>query len=669
MVFTILTAADLHGTKLNYELDFGAPPSLPELRDRIESVFGAEAAARRPADVPNLPFVAHRMQTFDDRVELWVDLVNAHQLQDYSQVYVFQKETAWHKEVQSKIPPPVKPPLRASSPSGGARDAALAAAVHASSPHHAASLRTHDALAAQAQAHAAASAHAAGVAASYTPHHASPPPLHHHHHHLPPGHHPLTPTARDTAEYHALLARHSHSPQAALLPHHHAGGLPPLAAAQAHTPYGHASVPGVPSEATHAEKVRIVYDELDVGKIRVVHLEEWATLFDKVKLADYAGDLFVKADANKDGKVSFDEFSRFGEQYPTVLDALYYRLRDFWLVKKHDDSIEASQRTLAMLREKEAEARNMVAHAMVEVKEQEDRVRQQAAEVAAAQSRERDALAVLEAAAQETERCRAAVAQHAHDLQVCREKQAKLHVLENEAKREHETAHVRAQLAADETARALQRLQDIQRLLEEQQAEVAKRKEAETQLQADVLAAENRTYHAASALEDAAAETKMQADRLQISEQELMRAQERERECGMVHLQARDDAAKQLVRKEAIEHELLVAKETVARRQAAEEAAARSVDVQTKATKALQDESLELASKIAATRQDEGPLIASEVRLRHQRDALEAEEALLRTNHQTFHHNTGRANLPSPRGIIPSGTPSEFASPHRLPLI
>eukprot|EP01064_Diplonema_japonicum_P006282 TRINITY_DN14196_c0_g1_i1.p1 TRINITY_DN14196_c0_g1~~TRINITY_DN14196_c0_g1_i1.p1 ORF type:complete len:583 (+),score=173.45 TRINITY_DN14196_c0_g1_i1:51-1751(+) len=566
MVCTILTSADLFGTKLNYELDFPKVPNVEELRHRAEQVFGAEAGNRRPAGVPTTQtFKAHRMQTFDDGVELWVDLVNSTQLQDFAQVYIFQKETHWHKEVQSKIPPPVKPPVPV--------------VVQASPPKRREEIPV-------------------GLVPTPTPEHlASPSPVH-------------------------LVSQ---------------------------------------IEATHQEKTRIVYEELDATKRREVTRDDWQTAFDRVQLAEYEADLFVKTDRNKDNVVSFQEFQVFADLYPTLLDALYYRLRDFWLVKQQEDSISVSLKTLDVLRERETAAREEVVAATHESIHKESALTAQMNEVVVAQGRERDAMAVMEASAQETERCRTSVATNVADLQSCKEQESVSHINHIAGLREVETHGVKLKLAEEETHKATLRLQDIMRLLEEQQIEVAKKKEFELSTAADLVSEEAKARNLAAQLEASQGQTRLATDRLSVAETELTQAQERERECGVVHLQAREEAIRQLAKKEQTENELLVSKELVLLKQQDEDAASRSVQAQLKATETLQETCTNLLARCMTTREEEAPLIVQEVRLRDARDNLEAEEARLRTDHQHFHTSSQRSTLPSPRAVIPSIT----ASPRR----
>eukprot|EP01062_Namystynia_karyoxenos_P008332 TRINITY_DN12935_c1_g1_i1.p1 TRINITY_DN12935_c1_g1~~TRINITY_DN12935_c1_g1_i1.p1 ORF type:complete len:595 (+),score=221.85 TRINITY_DN12935_c1_g1_i1:91-1785(+) len=103
MPFTVLCAADLNG-KCNFEFAFAEKPTLAELRARVDTALAAEAATRIPH-----PFQISRVQVFDERLQMWVDLVAAVQLEDYSQLYAFQVETPFTRDLPGHIPPPQRP--------------------------------------------------------------------------------------------------------------------------------------------------------------------------------------------------------------------------------------------------------------------------------------------------------------------------------------------------------------------------------------------------------------------------------------------------------------------------------------------------------------------------------------------------------------------------------
>ena len=111
-MFVALTAVDIGG-KCNFELTFPLVPTIAELREKIISVCTAESAIRRPS-APLFEF--HRAQVFDERMDMWVDLVASSQLEDYCQIYVFQRESQWHKDTPGRIPPPTKPAVHSSHP-------------------------------------------------------------------------------------------------------------------------------------------------------------------------------------------------------------------------------------------------------------------------------------------------------------------------------------------------------------------------------------------------------------------------------------------------------------------------------------------------------------------------------------------------------------------------
>ena len=293
-MFTILAAVDFH-QKCNFEFNFPAVPTVTELRDRLETVMCTEAALRRPPGVPVQPFSIHRLQVFDERMEMWVDLVSSSQLADYCQIYVFQRESPWHKDTPGRIPPPVRP----SQPMGGFSPVGMAHSPHSVAPMIPESVPRFP---------------PPSAGASYYPGVAGTPP-------------PVVESSRV-------------SPQRAHPP-------PPI---------DHMAMADIPLDMiTHAEKVRVVYDEMDVRKSRAVSYEDWSAVFSKLRINQPDGpfseetthDLFhQKADKNEDGFVSFTEFQIFAEMYPKMLDSLYFRCRD----QIHHDSRAANMEAAEHLR-------------------------------------------------------------------------------------------------------------------------------------------------------------------------------------------------------------------------------------------------------------------------------------------------------------------------------
>eukprot|EP01065_Artemidia_motanka_P026830 TRINITY_DN32067_c0_g1_i1.p1 TRINITY_DN32067_c0_g1~~TRINITY_DN32067_c0_g1_i1.p1 ORF type:complete len:697 (+),score=270.22 TRINITY_DN32067_c0_g1_i1:90-2093(+) len=638
MVFTVLVAADLFGAKLNYELDFPEIPPMASLKARIEAVFGAEAAVRRPAGAPGTPFQAHRMQTFDDNVELWVDLVAVSQLADYSQVYVFQRETPWHREVQSKIPPPTKPPP---TPAPAAMIAPVAPYPQP--------------VPVQMPIPVAPETSPRRVPSPHLITHRSPSPTR-----FPmPAGVPVAP-----------MPAYAPPPRVVPAPAPVVDYQPPAFAPPPPEPRPIVAMRDIKVETTHGDKVRSVYDDLDQRRSGAVTADEFAAAFERLRI-DSAGkthSLYEKADANSDGALSFNEFERFSELYPTLLDSLFYRNRDYWLDRRQRDAIEAAQRRLDSLRERESDARAATAETSAAVAAQDAKIQAAAADIDREKQREREAQAMLDAAAQDTSRCRETVAARASELAQIREKERQGASAQSEAATAQQTANARVRIQRDETERAQARLREIEKMLEDQRREVERHQGLEVEAEAALAAAEAKGREAEAALQQLQQDTKYAADQLSVIEQDLSRAQEREREHGVSHIQARDAVSRAQARKDAEERELAACKDREAGRRAVEADATRVVESQASTLHQLEQENREHNEKRQRTEDEERELLLQEIRIREQRDNLEKEEAALRDSHRSFHSQTGRADQPPPPRASPRiASAAAHTSVHRSP--
>ena len=88
-----------------------------------------------------------------------------------------------------------------------------------------------------------------------------------------------------------------------------------------------------PENVGHDDKVKLCFDECDANRNRTIELDELQRIFRTVELeftTSTVDSLFRKADYDKDGLVSMDEWRRFCELYPALLDSLYYRLKAHW---------------------------------------------------------------------------------------------------------------------------------------------------------------------------------------------------------------------------------------------------------------------------------------------------------------------------------------------------
>eukprot|EP01061_Rhynchopus_euleeides_P010580 TRINITY_DN20069_c0_g1_i1.p1 TRINITY_DN20069_c0_g1~~TRINITY_DN20069_c0_g1_i1.p1 ORF type:complete len:250 (+),score=53.40 TRINITY_DN20069_c0_g1_i1:40-750(+) len=169
------------------------------------------------------------------------------------------------------------------------------------------------------------------------------------------------------------------------------------------TPAPVSAVSPDPAACTFDQKVRSVFEVLGQADYEAFSETLAALRIDLPQ--DSVRMLFMKADANQDGVLQYSEFLRFCENYPTVLDSLFYRHHDSAVDVAQQDAITQAKNMVATLRERESEARVSAVQARRESDEQEQRTRQAALEVEAAERREVDAKLVLENAQGDVARC------------------------------------------------------------------------------------------------------------------------------------------------------------------------------------------------------------------------------------------------------------------------
>eukprot|EP00759_Apiculatamorpha_spiralis_P016050 PhF_6_TR22452/c1_g1_i1/m.31848 len=109
---------------------------------------------------------------------------------------------------------------------------------------------------------------------------------------------------------------------------------PPSYPSYASSPYDRGVPPyadprgGLNPNASDEEKVRIIFSELDTDRDGYVSNKELRDGF-YTRGIDFTeqtvGDLFFRADANRDGVISLGEFQAFARRFPNTIDSLYFR--------------------------------------------------------------------------------------------------------------------------------------------------------------------------------------------------------------------------------------------------------------------------------------------------------------------------------------------------------
>lgn len=113
-----------------------------------------------------------------------------------------------------------------------------------------------------------------------------------------------------------------------------------------------------------SEKLRSVFYDIDATNKGYVLYSDLRAAFDKCDIAftySTIGELFTQADANRSGHVTYDEWVRFAINFPRVVDALFFRLRDIYQDRSAFASQAAAQEAAAAAarQQREAELRGM----------------------------------------------------------------------------------------------------------------------------------------------------------------------------------------------------------------------------------------------------------------------------------------------------------------------
>eukprot|EP01065_Artemidia_motanka_P035761 TRINITY_DN43657_c0_g1_i1.p1 TRINITY_DN43657_c0_g1~~TRINITY_DN43657_c0_g1_i1.p1 ORF type:complete len:750 (+),score=187.05 TRINITY_DN43657_c0_g1_i1:57-2252(+) len=668
MSFTVFAAADLWGNKLNYELSFPSKPSPAEVLQRAAAVFGAESALRRPSTVPPAhAFQIDRLQTFDEVGQRWVDLMSPQQLQEGSQVYVFQKETQYHREQQSKIPAPVplvhspyQQPYAVSSPARPMAGVPPGPAISAASgPTSIAMLRASSATAMRSVTLPATQT----VTAAPAP---PPPP--------PPGAtSPLPPPGPSRAA--ALSATH---PSTAGRPH---GPMVPSTvpvpadppSARADLTSDRSTQPGMlpsPRQQTavvdvpHQDKVKGVFTFLAGPGRAGFDLDDFRAALSKLR-CDFASggsaaDLFVRADTDRDNVVRDAEWTKFCESYPALLDALYFRSVDCEAEARLERTMDEARAALARCREQQQEVRMAVINATAQTSEHEQRLIGCDGAIQAAHARQDEARGLLTAAKDGTERCREEVRVCVTALGVARDDERKHSVAAQESSRQVELA--RRGLAQQQQVERQQadEILALERRLEELRGGLAEAQAAVDSAHHAVASAEAEEQVAAELLRERQRGVQQQQVRVGTAEDEVAAAIVRQQHADQCLRDAEAQCRSEELNRRRCEEELVVSRTREAQQRAREQEAAQASESQEQALQQLDRERMELNLRRRQQEEEERPLLDQERRLREQRDLLEEEEKRLRSDHRSFHTAYGRGTPAADAGGL---SPSLTATP------
>ena len=160
--------------------------------------------------------------------------------------------------------------------------------------------------------------------------------------------------------------------------HHHQTSFRPGNGQMHHFAGHNGSLSYAGEEPKKETKVRTVFDHLDVNHNRYFELDAFRRTFKAVNITFSSAtiqDLFARGDTDKDGCITFPEFQNWGENYPSVLDALFFRGREKLYQNRRMQELERQQMSVDEAQRKERHANTQVEHALKELVAQQNAVR------------------------------------------------------------------------------------------------------------------------------------------------------------------------------------------------------------------------------------------------------------------------------------------------------
>ncbi|KAJ9460095.1 hypothetical protein DIPPA_29640 [Diplonema papillatum] len=442
----------------------------------------------------------------------------------------------------------------------------------------------------------------------------------------------------------------------------HAAAHAPMSTAGVTATVGHATMinpPMLPDDASHDEKTRAVFEELDVNGNKVIESEEFKRGFRALNFdlsAATVVDLFAKADANRDGVISSGEWQRYTEVYPTMLDSLYFRARDHWEDFRQKQEIKAARDELEAKKEAEKQAHAVHLEAQHATNTQEKRLA--AAELALAEivEAERDAKNRLLDGQRDTEAALRERAQRSQDLELARERERQRTLGHTETQRDTDRAEQNLAHQEAEQARSQDKEKQCAHLMLEAQRETERCRRAEQEAAADLQAARDREQHANLAFLEEKRQTELSQDRLAQAEMELQQRIARDRDLDARSREAAVTTDREKIRRDDEDRVLQIARDAEQQAHMRHLESQRAVEDQDKKVLAQEAEKQAAHQRRKQVEDQEKPLLEQEVRLREQRDSLEEKEAKLR-NDATLFHGTRTISSTSPYRVMHERSP------------
>eukprot|EP01060_Flectonema_neradi_P011344 TRINITY_DN18435_c0_g1_i1.p1 TRINITY_DN18435_c0_g1~~TRINITY_DN18435_c0_g1_i1.p1 ORF type:complete len:526 (+),score=146.08 TRINITY_DN18435_c0_g1_i1:195-1772(+) len=385
--------------------------------------------------------------------------------------------------------------------------------------------------------------------------------------------------------------------------------------------------------ASHNQQVSSVYADLSSDNKNQLSLSLLNFFLQKYDIdlepSVFEG-MFKKADIDKDGILSFNEFDNLCRVYPTFISCLYTRGKR--RKKEEDASANISQERAKYrkLQDDDKRQESLLAQGRHDIEMKRETVRKKQQKVSEVEAKQRSAKGALETSSESRELLEAEQQKAEASLSTCKHKA-------QQCSREHESAerHREQSVKILKTQEAkhvqqVERLRELESQLKEQQAEVERQNARTTRAFHDLKAADKNCQVTKENLEVAESESQASLKNIQKIEQLLHSETEKEKKAETVFrelsqllnqcINERDSLSRQV---ESLEDK---ADQIERSRLTGKTESQLLVTEQEGVVKRLEQALEESRLKRKRTEEKETPVLLMEIRLRRKRESLEEEE-------------------------------------------
>ena len=392
--------------------------------------------------------------------------------------------------------------------------------------------------------------------------------------------------------------------------------------------------------STYEEKTASVFEEMDLQNKRLLSADDFQKTFalHGMELSSATIlDIFTKCDANGDGFLSYTEFQMFSEQYPTLLDSLYHRLKHYWADMKFQEQMRAEQEQLERLRNALSRADNSRSEGSRGVQMASERISEQEKTIFERIENVRHLEDSLREAQRECDKAQKEVQNREADLALQHEKERLKETIYVDSQQEVEVLLRRFGNATHDSNTAIGKLRSLEKSHSDCQGELDREASKTSRAASDVENSKNALQNSSDAKFAASQGVDRLALELQDMDHGVAVAQQQETATRGAHQATVDGVDRAKGFKDDEDNNLESCRTTEQFRNAERLQSEQIASEQSEEVVLLEKENEAFLAKLSDLMQTEGPILEKEIKLREQRHNLEVKESVLRKDHKSFY--------------------------------